>query len=184
MVWQTIKRWGRLIFYHKPITISKKRGYELEMHHLRIFYHYLRIAFLLLHGVPLFLSLFWSVAVSGCSYHVTRDHLGHFCLVPFHGTRVEVPWYLDLWDSPSDSHNHSNPFMSSRLENIMTSPLQLHDIELALRRQVSKLKEADTNQVREKPLQILGRLQPFAPDSVLGLLHELDTDRFLINQNN
>ena len=183
MAWEHTKRWCRIIFYHKPIRAGKQRGYELEMHHLQIFCRHVFILFSILYGGFLFLSFVWYAGVSGCSYPATRYHLGHFCLVPFDGTHTEVPWYLNLWDSPSGSHNHSNQIIASRIESIMTSPLQVRDIELALRRQLSKLKEADTNKGPDEPLQDLGKLQLFASYCVLSLLDVLDTDRFSIYQN-
>ena len=50
------------------------------------------------------------------------------------------------------------------------------DIELALRRQVSKLKEADTNKVREKPLQDLGKLLLIATGGETTSRYDLPTE--------
>ena len=156
MAWEPVKRWYRMIFFQKPIKASKRRGYELEIHHLQIFYRHILILFLIFYGGFLFLSFLWYGAISGCAYPVIRNQLGHFCLVSFDGTQLEVPWYLDLWGSSSDSYNHSNQLITSPIESIMTSPLQVRDIELALRRQLSKLEESDTNKVPDEPLQDLG----------------------------
>ena len=66
--------------------------------------------------------------------------------MPFDGTQIEVPWYLDMLDSSSEPSNHSDQFITSPIESVITSSLQVRDIELALRRQLSKLKESDTNE--------------------------------------
>ena len=78
------QRWCRTIFlYQKPIRASKKRGFQLELHHLQIFYRHLLILLLGVYGVNFLMSTVWYALVRGCSYPVTRSHLGHFCLVPF-----------------------------------------------------------------------------------------------------
>ena len=140
-----------------PIRAGKKRGYEFEMHKVKIFWIVMAIMFLATWGVNLVLSMVWYGGVRGCSHPATRHHLGHFCLVQFEKRPAEVPWYLDLWDTHQDQHNYSNITISSGIESIMTSPLQVQDIELALRRQIAKLKDAD-NTVPNATLQDLGEL--------------------------
>ena len=129
------------------------------------------------------LSLIWYGCVLGCSYPSTRYHLGHLCLVPFDGTHDDVPWYLSSWDPPGGSHNHSSQSLGPRLKSPVTSPSQVRDLKLTLRRQLSKLKEADTNKVADGILQELGKLQLLASKCVISLSDILETDRFSIYQN-
>ena len=113
---------------------------------------------LALYGGCLLLSLIWYGCVVGCSYPSTRYHLWQFCLVPFGGIYTDVPWYLSSWDSQNGHQNYSSQSLDPRLESLVTSPLQVRDLELALRRQLSKLQDIDTNKEADRTLQDLGNL--------------------------
>ena len=60
------KRWCRSIFYQKPIRASKKRGFQLELHHLQIFHRHLLILLLEMYGVNFLMSTVWYGLVRGC----------------------------------------------------------------------------------------------------------------------